>query len=313
MHQDGLRFDQTVAPGGYAWWYVDAVSDDGRSGITVIAFIGSVFSSYYALARARGNANPEDHCALNIAMWHDRRHSWCFTERNRNALSRDTDSLSIGASALRWDGSDLIIDVDERQWPTLGRVRGSLRVSPPSLSPEAVALDPDNLHRWWPAAPRASIEVDLRQPAIKWRGEAYLDHNAGSVPLETSFRRWDWSRVRLPDHTAVFYDVDRLTADELSVALIATPDGEVRVRDEHIPGIKLPPSRWRLPRNTRAGSTELLRTVEDGPFYARSLLRSTIGDAEGFGIQETLSLQRLKSPLVRFMVPFRNPRNAFGH
>jgi carotenoid 1,2-hydratase len=35
-----------VAPGGYAWWYLDALSDDGRHGLVVIAFIGSVFSPY---------------------------------------------------------------------------------------------------------------------------------------------------------------------------------------------------------------------------------------------------------------------------
>ena len=42
-----------VRPGGYAWWYVDALSDDGQHGLTIIAFIGSVFSPYYAWARAR--------------------------------------------------------------------------------------------------------------------------------------------------------------------------------------------------------------------------------------------------------------------
>ena len=44
-------FDQPVAPGGYLWWYIDAISDDGQYGLTIIAFVGSVFSPYYALAR----------------------------------------------------------------------------------------------------------------------------------------------------------------------------------------------------------------------------------------------------------------------
>ena len=51
----GPRFDAAVPPGGYAWWYVDALSDDGRHGLTIIAFIGSVFSPYYACARRRGD------------------------------------------------------------------------------------------------------------------------------------------------------------------------------------------------------------------------------------------------------------------
>ena len=49
-----MNFDQIVPHNGYAWWYVDALSDDGENGITIIAFIGSVFSPYYAFARRRG-------------------------------------------------------------------------------------------------------------------------------------------------------------------------------------------------------------------------------------------------------------------
>ncbi len=54
---------------GYAWWYVDALSDDGTNGITIIAFIGSVFSPYYALARRNGPADPLNHCAINVAIY----------------------------------------------------------------------------------------------------------------------------------------------------------------------------------------------------------------------------------------------------
>ena len=34
------RFDTPVPPGGYRWWYIDGLSDDGRHGITLIAFVG---------------------------------------------------------------------------------------------------------------------------------------------------------------------------------------------------------------------------------------------------------------------------------
>mgnify|MGYP000665064969 CR=1 FL=1 len=51
------RFDAPVPPGGYSWWYVDALSDDGQHGITIIAFIGTVFSPWYAWAR-RGGGGP---------------------------------------------------------------------------------------------------------------------------------------------------------------------------------------------------------------------------------------------------------------
>jgi len=50
------------------------------------------------------------------------------------------------------------------------------------------------------------------------------------------------------------------------------------------------------------------RTLTDAPFYARSLL-----DAQWLGervdvMHESLSLDRLRSPVVRAMLPFRMPR-----
>ena len=62
----GPCFDQAVDPGGYAWWYIDAVSDDRRHGLTVIAFVGSVFSPYYAWT---GRRDPLNHCAVNVALY----------------------------------------------------------------------------------------------------------------------------------------------------------------------------------------------------------------------------------------------------
>ena len=64
-----LASTEPVGRDGYAWWYVDALSDDGQHGLTIIAFIGSVFSPYYAWARRRGPADPLNHCALNVALY----------------------------------------------------------------------------------------------------------------------------------------------------------------------------------------------------------------------------------------------------
>ncbi len=64
--QSRLGFAKTVPSGGYAWWYVDGLSDDGHYGITLIAFIGSVFSPYYAWS---GRRSPDNHCALNVALY----------------------------------------------------------------------------------------------------------------------------------------------------------------------------------------------------------------------------------------------------
>jgi carotenoid 1,2-hydratase len=45
------------------------LSDDGRHGLTLIAFVGSVFSPYYAWARRRGEAPALNHCSINVALY----------------------------------------------------------------------------------------------------------------------------------------------------------------------------------------------------------------------------------------------------
>ena len=76
------------------------MSDDERHALTLIAFVGSVFSPYYARARRRGPADPEHHVALNVALYGATRR-WTMTERGRASLQRTATSLRIGPSAMR--------------------------------------------------------------------------------------------------------------------------------------------------------------------------------------------------------------------
>ena len=81
----GPRFDVLVPPTGYAWWYVDAISEDGAYGLTIIGFVGSVFSPYY---KASGRGDPENHASINVALYGPRGSRWCMTERPRTRLTR---------------------------------------------------------------------------------------------------------------------------------------------------------------------------------------------------------------------------------
>ena len=40
----GPAFNIDVPPEGYAWWYIDGISDDGKRAISIIGFIGTVYS-----------------------------------------------------------------------------------------------------------------------------------------------------------------------------------------------------------------------------------------------------------------------------
>jgi carotenoid 1,2-hydratase len=309
----GPHFDQPVARDGYAWWYLDALSDDGRYGLTLIAFIGSVFSPYYALARRRGRGDPQHHCALNVALYGTGGRGWAMTERGRGSLSRTASTLTIGRSTLAWDGSSLLVEIDEVTAPLPSRIRGRVRLHPAAVTEHGVDLDGRGRHRWWPIAPKAQVELALDQPSLRWSGTGYLDTNSGDEPLEAGFTRWDWSRAPLRQGTAILYDAERRDGTRLATALHCHPSGTVEEFDPP-PEATLPRTFWRVPRRTRADAGHnptVALTLEDAPFYARSVLRTHLLGEPAMAVHESLSLDRFTNPLVQLMLPFRMPR-AWG-
>lgn len=288
------------------------MSDRGFHGLTLIAFIGSVFSPYYARARRRGNSDPQNHCAVNVALYGRRSKRWAMTERGRADLQRDPASLRIGPSALVWDGSALRVTLDEVSVPLPSRIRGEVRIYPESLADRSYGLDADGQHSWWPIAPCARVEVMLRRPALEWSGTGYFDSNAGAVPLEHSFSRWHWSRSNLPGGTAVLYDVTGHGPERRSLALRFGRSGTVEAFDPPQP-VSLPSTLWRIARATRADygqASKVLRTLEDTPFYARSVLSSRLLGEPVNAVHESLSLDRFQSTWVQLLLPFRMPRLA---
>jgi carotenoid 1,2-hydratase len=307
-----LAFDTPVPPNGYRWWYVDALSAGGGCGLTIIAFVGSVFSPYYAWARRKQPADPEDHCALNVALYGPARHHWAMTERRRAQVDRSADAFRIGPSSVHWDGACLTISIDEWTVPVPSRLRGRIRLWPEApVGSRAYVLDEHGRHRWTPLAPRARVEVDLQHPSLQWRGTGYFDSNAGDEPLERAFSRWTWSRADLGREAAVLYDVERRSGERATLALRFGADGGVAPFDAP-PVAPLVPARiWRMPRGTRsegADGARVVATFEDAPFYSRSLIESRLLGSRTLSVHESLDLDRFSSPVVQAMLPFRMPR-----
>jgi len=307
-----VRFDQEVPAGGYHWWYVDALSDDGRHGLTIIAFIGSVFSPYYKWARRKAPAEPSNHAAINVALYGAGGHKWAMTERGRAAVTRDTAGFRVGPSALTWDGDSLRLDLDEVTFPIPGRIRGSVRLYPLSRNTEAWALDAEGLHQWQPLCPTARVEVALEKPGLAWQGHGYLDSNWGAVPLEASFIRWDWSRAPVQGGSAVLYEGLRRDGQPFALALHFDAEGRPTAFTAPEPRV-LPTTRiWRIPRHTRAEGADAVveATLEDTPFYARSLVRTRLLGERTTAVHESLELDRFTLPIVQAMLPFRMPRRG---
>jgi carotenoid 1,2-hydratase len=312
---DPLGFTQPVAPGGYVWWYVDALSDDGRHGLTIIAFIGSVFSPYYAWARRAapdGAADPLNHCAINVALYGDGPNRWTMTERGRAGVARAPEVFTVGPSGLSWDGRSLAIDIEEVAVPLPQRVTGRVRVTPRAMTAAEFAIDHQDRHHWWPVAPAADVSVAFDKPALSWQGTGYLDRNRGEEPLEAGFQEWDWSRAPLPGGgTAITYDTFRRDGSGHALALIAREDGTVDTFDgPPLMDLHSTPI-WRIRRKSRADTghrPSVARTLEDTPFYARSIVETHLAGEPVRAMHESLSLDRFDTRIVRLMLPFRMPR-----
>ena len=274
--------------------------------------MGSVFSPYYAWAQRSGApVNPDDFCALNVALYSKSARRWAMTERGQRHCSRDATHFQVGPSQLHWDGQALRIQIDEVALPLPRRIRGTVTLHPGRLFDFSTPLHPDGRHRWGPLAPRARVEVDLAQPAQRWKGKAYLDSNEGDEPISRAFTEWDWSRSPLLDgSTAVLYELEPGTPEERLLALRFRPDGQVEPFEAPARQ-RLNRTLWGIARRMRSdGPVSVVQQLEDTPFYQRAVLRSRLLGQEVESFHETLNVPRLVSPIVQAMLPWRMPRRG---
>jgi carotenoid 1,2-hydratase len=280
--------------------------------------VGSVFSPTYFRARARElSPEPTRFCAINVALYREGGTRWAFTEHPHQRVRRSRDAFELGGSRLAWEGDALVIHVDERSAGMGLPLRGTVRLRPRHCFDHPLALDPHGRHGWWAVAPRADIEVEMERPGFRFRGSGYHDTNFGREPLERGFSTWDWSRAELAEGTAVLYDARTPKMSDPEAAAKDSPacehgllfrdDGRVEALPAPVRH-RLPRSGWGIERATRADVGEpprLRRTLEDTPFYARSLLETTLAGQRVTAVHESISLRRFEHPLVQLMLPFR--------
>lgn len=272
--------------------------------------MGSVFSPYYALARSRGAADPENHCAINVALYGAGGHRWAMTERGSRSLWRDADTLQVGPSTMRWEDGVLVIRVSEVTVPWPSRLSGIIRIRPETTVEDPVLLAAEGSHHWRPVAPRAAVEVVLERPDLRWQGDGYHDMNWGDAPIEDGFRSWTWARADRSEGCSVLYDADLADGTRRAFRLDIARDGGT----SFAPLPDRQPLRggvWGMKREIATeGVPKLLATLEDAPFYMRSLVRTEIEGEPVTAMHESLSLDRFRNPLVKLMLPFRMPRRA---
>ncbi|MCC1492433.1 carotenoid 1,2-hydratase [Cognatishimia sp. F0-27] len=285
------------------------MSDCGTRALSVIAFIGSVFSPWYAWS---GRKDPHNNVCINVATYGPGGR-FTMTDRGRAALRQSPRQFTVGPSSLRWDRGTLVIDINEiSSLPLVSRVRGQIRVSPSAITSVELPLTPDGTHVWRPFAPSAEVTCDLEANGWQWAGHGYFDANFGTRALEQDFRDWTWGRFPTKDGATCFYDAKRRDGSDLAAGFHFTADGRAEE-------IALPPkhrfrrSLWAVRRETRGDPDTKPRQVLnmlDAPFYSRSAVETVIDGERTVGVHEALDLRRFRSPLIKPMLAVRVPRRA---
>ena len=156
----GPNFNIDVPSNGYAWWYVDGIDPVSGKAISIIAFIGSVFSPWYKWS---GRKVPQNNVCINVATYGPGGR-FTMTDRGSSALQQSKYSLTVGPSSMIWDEVEksLVISINEiSSLPFVSRVKGTIIVKPKSVTDVELPLTSSGTHIWRPFAPTAEIEVDL--------------------------------------------------------------------------------------------------------------------------------------------------------
>lgn len=323
---DGELPDNLDAPGGFAWWYVDAVDAAGNGMVCIWAW-GLPFLPGMRDAPIPARLRP----SVNLALYRGGRcvyfllQEFLPAEASQDGVGTADPSWSFGASTFRSTRANGRLHLEARlDLPVPGsrtRLRGNFTLE--GVHPTwGLRGDAQVPHRWTPLCLPATITVDLTTDdgfSFQLSGRGYHDRNQSTVPLTAiGARSWVWGRVAQPDAEVVHYllQPDAAEREAVNLALRVGLDGSVRV-DEG-PGVALRSPRhdlygvpWHREVQIDDDCIHFLTPVESGPFYLRHPLHDPKTGARGWGervVPANIDLP-WQRPLVRMRVHGPEPRS----
>lgn len=261
-------------PGGYEWWYFDAVSDDGRYSFVIIFYEGNPFSTRYirALEEKTEPASPEssststsrsavsaslpvpsEYPAVSISMYAQGEPIYySFTEYDATDCTFSEEHPFVEAGPHRMEGSrtggqlSYSLSLNE-ELPSGDRLQAELVFESPAVTnffEETEDHSPAG-HYWNLVQPRAEVSGTIEigdagegDRTVAFRGTGYHDHNRGEEPMHEEFTDWYWGRCHFDYATLVYYVMNRKDGQQLQrqyrAWLIDPPGSKIRARGNQI-------------------------------------------------------------------------------
>ena len=340
------RRRRTQVPGGYEWWYFDAVSDDGRDLLVVIFLDNFVFSPRYN--RDPGSAPTP---ALAVTWYRDGRvmlrsiREHAPTEFHASAVApecRIADSGFGFEPAGEKTGGVYRVRLD-LPWRKGARLSADLewRVVDGDLIAAPSHDDAAEAHEWNMVAPRCRVTGELTitgragDPGTQhFRGTGYHDHNRDDRFLTDAISEWQWGRAHFDDVTAVFYRFREHGRAPVS-RLLLVQNGDLRITNaavqidrarRHHFGLSYPPRLLfdATKHEDGAGARLMLdqaRIVDGSFFYLRFAGQASLDIGDGIKREAPLVSEHLAPRALTFrwldwlvnMRISRDARTAFLH
>jgi carotenoid 1,2-hydratase len=319
-------FDQSVlqVPGGFAWWYLDLLNDQG-DGLVLIWFFALPF-----LPNTSKNVAPSialSRPGVCVAVY--RRYQQSFYLLQEDVTSsiqiEDTSSeITIGASRFSIQSKSgralFTAHIETELAGSRQPLVGMVRAQGPHLNGLGDRL-PSHVHTWSPLLTSTEGHARLtlgEREIIDMRGPVYLDRNASSEPLgKLGIDQWRWGHLAFADRELIFYQLlPAQGGPPQSFAVSVAKNGEALVTGADL--------RWSGPKQDLYGlkwhrcaelsdpqigqvQVRFRSLVDNGPFYLRFFIEATetASGKSGIGFAELVRPERIDLPAMRHFIQMR--------
>ncbi len=297
----GPDFDLDVPPDGYAWWYVDGISDDGAQPSRSSA--SSARSSRPGTA-GRGRRNPHNHCCINVATYGPRRP--LHDDRpGRDRASPDPRPASrSGRARMHWDGDRArpSTSTSAPSPPLVPASAARIRVHPAAMTGVELPLHPDGTHVWRPFAPTSRNRGRPRPPRLAVDRPRLFRRQLRDPRAGGRFLLLDLGALPTRAGATCLYDATRRDGSTLSRRDPLRRGGPARHAFEAPPPAPLRRSRWALSARDARRPGHHARVRSSRCSMRRSTAAppsdTTIDGETSVGVHEALDLDRFATPLA---------------